>query len=876
VRELAYDIEDCVDEFVRGVDTKRQQQRHGRPSCIKECARRLKALVTRHEIANQIQQLKARVVEVAEQRVRYKLDQVSSSSPCSSIRATDPRLWALFPEESQLVGIDGPRDDLASWLLMEDDDLAGRRRKVLSIYGFGGLGKTTLANEVRRKIGKQFDCEAVVPVSQKPDDKKILWNILTRVDKNRTLVHEREIWDEQRIIEEIRDLLEHKRYFIIIDDIWSERDWNLLKCALPENNMGSRIITTTRIESIAKACCSLPGDRCYKIEALSESHSRSLLFKKVFGSEDGCPDRIKHISADILRKCSGLPLAIVCIASLLASKPNMIEQWEKVRASTGYALQIKQDPGGMESILSLSYSDLPQHLKTCLLYLSVFPEDYDIERGSLLRRWIAEGFIKEEGGLIAEDVAESYFNELINRSMIIPVDIDRSGKVRVCRLHDMMLELLKSRATEENFVTIMGPGPLSTNPEGVIRRLSIQYNDREQKLEPQEMPSLTHVRSFSTFGGSYNQTLPFAYFRVLRVLSLDCQLSGADDLKIICKLHQLKYLRLNVHELPAEIGELRYLETLELCSYRGVNLLPHGVTRLQHLRHLIVNWMMLLPEAIGSMQALQTLPHFNVRDSPVSAVQELGNLKNLRDLSISWNEPAEGRCKEYLASSLNKLSSYNLQSLNIVSGQAIPVDFLASLSPPPYLLKRFWMWNSYFQRCPKWIGPLNRLTEMKLDVCEMEDEDLDLLGHLPALVHFQLWVVPLRKEKIIIKRNGFRSLNAFRLWSGLPCLVFQEKSMPRLETLELMFSACGAKSYGSTHSGIEHLHDLKNVNVTIYTDGARQSNIEAACHMIRQQIAKHPNNVRGNITYSSGYIGGVMNDGSVDEEAIVLGSEGSK
>lgn len=234
----------------------------------------------------------------------------------------------------------------------------------------------------------------------------------------------------------------------------------------------------------------------------------------------------------------------------------MVEQWEKVRRASTHL-------GVMEAILSLSYSDLPQHLKTCLLYFSVCPEDYCIERGSLLRRWIAEGIVNEEGELIAEDVAESYLNDLINRSMIMPDDFGHTGRVRVCRLHDIMLEVMKSRAREENFVTIIGPSsPISTKPEGVIRRLSIQY-DREQKLEPQEMPSLTHVRSFSAFGGSHNQTLPFAYFRVLRVLSLDCQLSGADDLKIICKLHQLKYLRLNAYQLPAEIGELQYLETLE-------------------------------------------------------------------------------------------------------------------------------------------------------------------------------------------------------------------------------------------------------------------------------------------------------------------------
>jgi len=589
------------------------------------------------------------------------------------------------------------------------------------------------------------------------------------------------------------------------------------------------------------------------------STQEAYFLKKLFGSENGCPNRfIKHISADILRKCSGLPLAIISIAGLLASKSNMMEQWEKVRAS----------PGGMESILSLSYSDLPQHLRTCLLYLSVFPEDYDIERGSLLRRWIAEGFIKEERGLIVEDVAESYFNELVNKSMIILVDTDFVGKVQVCRLHDMMLELMKSRATEENFVTIIGPSPISTKPEGVVRRLSIQYNDREHKSEPQEMPSLTHVRSFSAFGGSHNQTLPLAYFRVLRVLSLDCQLSGADDLKIICKLRQLKYLRLNAYELPAEIGELQYLETLEWCNYRWGNMLPQGVARLQHLRHLLVAWEGVLPEAIGSMQALQTLSYFNVCDSPVSAVQELGNLKNLREVSISWDqsEPEDARYKEYLASSLCKLSC--LQSLRIESEQAIPVDFLASISSPPYLLKRFWMWNSYFQRCPEWIGQLDRLTELKLDVWELDDEDLDLLGELPALVHFELWVVPVRKEKIIIKRSGFHSLIAFRLWSGLPCLIFQEKSMPKLETLELMFSACGAKLYGSTHFGIEHLDSLKNVQVEIYTTGARQSNIDAAYRMICDEIAKRPNNLRTNITISSReYFGGVMNDGNVDEEA---------
>ncbi|WVZ50014.1 LOW QUALITY PROTEIN: hypothetical protein U9M48_001313 [Paspalum notatum var. saurae] len=896
LRELAYDIEDCVDNFVHGVDI--DHRRHGARGIkefFRKCVRRLRTLVARHRISNQIQELKARVVEVAEQRVRYKLDDQVSSIVSSCNRPIDPRLCALFAEESHLVGIDGPRDELASWLL-DDDEVGGViRRKVLSIYGFGGLGKSTLANEIRHKIGKQFDFDALVSVSQKPDFRKILWSVLSRIDKKR----ERDMgrWNDHRkdkrtpateepwhtflnpyqvqrcdrpsaqrlaaqrrtmkqlsppepeplVIPELLVgtplarmfvmLKESNRYFVIIDDIWCVAAWDLLKCALPENNKGSRVITTTRIESVARACCALPSDRCYKIEPLNEFHSRSLLFKRIFGCEGGCPDKIEQVSDDILRKCSGLPLAIVSIASILANGSNMQEQWAKVRASTGSGI------GGMKAILSLSYSDLPQYLKTCLLYLSIFPEDYDIERGSLVRRWIAEGFINEDSGQIAEDVAENYFNELINRSMIQPVDIDNVGRARVCRVHDMMLELLKSKAKEENFVTIIGPSSMSTKQEGVARRLSIEFSDQDQKLAPKEVTSLTHVRSFSAFGHCHNQTLPFAYLKVLRVLSLDCQFNGSVDLKIICKLHQLKYLRLNASELPAEIGELQFLETLEWCNYSWGNLLPHGVARLQNLQHLLVDWEGMLPEAIGSMQSLKTLSHFNICDSPCST--GTWQFAKLRDLSISWDqkEPTDARYKECMSSSLSKLSSYSLQSLRINSKQTIPVNFLASLSPPPHLLRRFWMWSCYLQRCPKWIALLDRLTELKLDVWNLEDEDLVLLGQLPALLHLHLWVVSLRKDKIVIKETVFRSVVSFRLWSGLPCLIFNEKAMPKLETLELMFSACGAEAYGSTHSGIKHLKSLKNVRVELYTRGATPSNIEAAFRKIKYEISNHPKNL---------------------------------
>lgn len=141
------------------------------------------------------------------------------------------------------------------------------------------------------------------------------------------------------------------------------------------------------------------------MEPLSDLHSKKLFFNRIFGSEDCCPDILKDVSDAILRKCGGLPLAIISISGLLASRPAVRNEWEKIRKSIGFALDKNQSLEGMKSILSLSYNSLTPNLKTCLLYFSNFPKDYKIERDTLVRRWIAEGFISEEREQSQQEVA---------------------------------------------------------------------------------------------------------------------------------------------------------------------------------------------------------------------------------------------------------------------------------------------------------------------------------------------------------------------------------------------------------------------------------------------------------------------------------------
>lgn len=160
----------------------------------------------------------------------------------------------------------------------------------------------------------------------------------------------------------------------------------MIRLALLENNNGSRVITTTRIFKVASS-----ADDVYTMRPLSPENSKRLLYKRIlFSGEYNYV--VAEVGDKLLEKYDGLPLAVLTIAGTLAGKP--IEQWYKVYNSIAFGHVNGRVMDDMLHILSLSYDDLPSHLKTCLLYLSIFPEDYLIKKDFLIWRWIAEGFIE--------------------------------------------------------------------------------------------------------------------------------------------------------------------------------------------------------------------------------------------------------------------------------------------------------------------------------------------------------------------------------------------------------------------------------------------------------------------------------------------------
>jgi hypothetical protein len=82
----------------------------------------------------------------------------------------------------------------------------------------------------------------------------------------------------------------------------------------------SRVIFTTCNLDVSKECCCSNDDFIHEIKPLSERESRKLFYERIFGSETVCPSQLEQVCTNILKKCAGVPLAIITLASHLASK----------------------------------------------------------------------------------------------------------------------------------------------------------------------------------------------------------------------------------------------------------------------------------------------------------------------------------------------------------------------------------------------------------------------------------------------------------------------------------------------------------------------------------------------------------------------------
>ncbi|KMT06746.1 hypothetical protein BVRB_7g159070 [Beta vulgaris subsp. vulgaris] len=838
LREVAYQIEDVTDSYVLQIATEAADCEQCHPKLLGSVARLMCWIVRlkpRHEMRQQIIQVKQRINGIKEDGKSYGFSRSSSSSVLvrsSTIESRhDRRASSLFIEEAEVVGIEGDREHLVDWLVNGET-----KRAVFSIVGMGGLGKTTLARKVydSQIVINHFSNQAWVTVSQSYKVEELLKKTLKHFYKKRKESPPPQIenMDETLLMFELREYLKQKKYMVVFDDVWSVEFWEFIRHALPDDNsQGSRVLITTRYKEVAHSCKTSSYDRIYKLNRLPEEKALELFCKKVFyyaGSSSNdviqVPPELKELANNIVRRCEGLPLAIVAIAGLLSTKRKEVIEWQELEKNLGSELLTNLHLSSMTRILSLSYYELPYYLKLCLLYFGMLPEDYSIRHARLIRLWIAEGFVKGVRGKSVEQVAKEYLVELINRSLVQVSRLDVDEKIRTIRVHDLMREIILSKSEELRYGHVWTDENSSSCFDHLARRLSIHgscTNDNFLKNTGNGNGNgngKCGTRSLLIFDvDKLPDSVLRSYmkmFKLLKVLDLlDAPISFLPEQ--VGDLYHLRYLSLrntNTKQLPNSIGRLHNLQTLDLkCSC--VHALPAEVKRLHNLLYLIgycydyetdfsisAQRGLKLKKGFGRLQNLQKL-YLVEANHGITVLKELRKLKQLRKLGITKLPTQNGKI---LCESIASMT--HLQSLEVCSegeNETLDLQFMSS----PQFLQRLYL-KGRLQKIPDWIPKLNNLVTLSIMWSGLMIDPLHILQHLPILSEL-VFQDTFLGQQLVFEAHGFQKLKILKLYdmNTLTNLTIEKGALPSVQLLKIG----PIPKLNSVPTGIQYLTDLASL-----------------------------------------------------------------
>ncbi|WVZ53736.1 hypothetical protein U9M48_004639 [Paspalum notatum var. saurae] len=561
IRELSFRIEDIVDEFMY----KLEDDKNGRFAA--KMMKRIKHVKVWHRLALRLRDVNTELEDAAKRKVRY-----AGSSGHHAIH-TNPTVCPA--REEDLVGIEDNAAMIKQWLL---GDLEEMNNKVITVWGMGGVGKTTLVDHVYKAVKVDFDASAWITVSKSYQAE----DLLKKIAREFSISIDSSDMDMRRLTQDIRKHLEGKRYILILDDVWEQDVWiNYIMPVFP-TNCTSRFILTSRLYEIA----SLATSNCaVKLEPLQKYQANVLFCRLAFwnSNEKRCPAELCDLAENFLQKCEGLPIAIACISRLLSCKPAVYAEWRNIYDKLELQSTKSMIPG-VDKILKVSFEVLPYELKNCFLHCALFPEDYKMKRRRLIRHWITSGFIKQKENKTLEQVAEGYLIDLVNRSLLDVVQKNKFGRMKCFRMHDVIRHLAIDKAMKECFGKVYeGHGTFSVHG---TRRLSIQGTD----ILPLNQSDATHLRAIYVFSSSIDIDL------LIPILASSVLLSTLDlqgtQIKVlpneVFSLFNLRFLGLRytgIVVIPEAIGRLQNLEVLD--AFRtGIVSLPKDIAKLKKLRYL--------------------------------------------------------------------------------------------------------------------------------------------------------------------------------------------------------------------------------------------------------------------------------------------------
>ncbi|KAI8022570.1 putative disease resistance protein [Camellia lanceoleosa] len=400
------------------------------------------------------------------------------------------------------------------------------------------------------------------------------------------------------------------------------------------------------------------------------------------------------------------------------------------------------------------------------------------------------GFIQGSGVREVEEVGDDYLNHLIARNLIQVIRRRFDGKVRSCRIHDILHDLCILVAKEINFFNTQND-VITCNRGMGVRRVTTHGSNFENYISLNyRMPKLRSMLSFSGNPSLVRRKVAKNFlrdFEFLRVLSVKCYYLPRALPNEVGNLKNLHYLGLgsaDYIEIPHTISNSKGLLTFDVRESGGCTyiLLPHSCYAPSFCG---INLVRIFYRTGICLPNLQTL--YGLMEDVWCDFSYLHKLVNLRKLGVNSSSQ---RIIEILSDPALVLTKLEKLLLSDISCEIFRTWNLSRYKNLLSLkLKRNWLLNF---KLPQHDKLLPNLTKLTLSCNFLKEDPMETLKKLPKLKILKLYHILYVGSKMVCPGapgSNCPQLEVLKIYQleELEELIVEEGGMPRLKKLVIFW-----------------------------------------------------------------------------------------